>query len=172
MGWSTALGKCVDSYWDGMTIGQSWTATGRLEPPGQQLNDNGIKGMRFIPDSVKMLAGDSRPVVLMPSPAPAVRRWLVWRGKRWQEGVCNFCKRTRPLMPNTYCGKRSLSEKELAQSNSISPIVTHPATYTILQFGGYCSQCTYRVIEDLERAVSELRSACAGGTWTEPEAKP
>ena len=86
----------------------------------------------------------------MPPPVPqSPRRWLVWRGKRYEEAVCCDCGKLRAVV--------EVSGKDLEGDWSS---------------GKMCYKCHYRETELSERVASELRSACAGGTWTEPEAKP
>jgi hypothetical protein len=85
----------------------------------------------------------------------SVKRELVWKGKHFKVGMCSSCGKEKSLLPPTRCGN---SEKGQTK-------------WSMLVIGGCCSQCIYRLIGDLETAVSELRAACTGGTYTEKELK-
>ena len=122
----------------------SWTAAGRPEPSLH--SDPAIEMGRA---AGRAFAEVMDKAIMDIPPAPQPRRWLVWRGKRYEEAACVECGKLRAVT--------EIIGKDLEGEWSS---------------GKMCYKCHYREIELSERVASELRSACAGGTWTEPEAKP
>lgn len=99
-----------------------------------------------------------------------VTRMLHWRGKFYRVAQCPSCMKEKPLLNKVECGKRNLPPPAPSQTPA-GTITWNTASYTVLRYEGICSQCTFKVIEELDLAASELRAACAGGSYTEKELK-
>ena len=185
MGWSSPLirrGECLacdtekesPHFWDnfcirpwkaGKMFGSStkeyesfrrWTVAGRPEPPAKVEGYDWGVPYASSPASV----GKGSAHVLPSAPSPP-RRWLVWRGKRYEEALCQYCGRTAIRLDGLILLRGDRSYIGLKDPAAICLVGSVP-----------CSKCMQRLADNAEKAASELRSACAGGTWTEPEAKP
>lgn len=82
------------------------------------------------------------------------KRVLRWRGKSYDSFPC------------MYCGKESLHLKHL----DVGPVKRNGNNIVAIRFTSTpCSKCLYRMMDDLEKAASELRAAQLGGVWSEEE---
>lgn len=72
------------------------------------------------------------------------KRVLRWKRMEWKEGVCAYCVQKKPLVGANVVWMTKVKGD-----------------------WGVCAQCTYKWIDRLEKAASELRAASMGGMWEE-----
>jgi len=85
-----------------------------------------------------------------------VVRELVWRGKRYNVGVCVYCK------------KESIFLKDVKLLHVEKG--THYLAAVVFQTTP-CYRCVQRMADQCEKLAAEMRAACVGGTYTEKELK-
>lgn len=84
---------------------------------------------------------------------PRVKRYLKWKGKRYEEGHCTFCGKQAPM---------------ISETTKIGSKMVNGASFTAFLFSPgpkYCFRCLNRFSEEFAKLASQLQSAQSGGEW-------